>query len=207
MKRQAILIAVATSIAMSVASAAGREYQRWVDEKGVVHYGDAPPPEAAKSQRAVLNDQGVVVKEIPKQKTPEEAALAQQELENAARRKAQDSFLLTTYTKVNDIERSRDDQLGLIDSHIELARGSLASSDQKLQSIRGRMGNFKPYSAAAGARRLPDALAAEAVQALSERRSNQETLARHEQRKEEVRAKFDADISRYRELVSRPQMR
>lgn len=207
MKRQAILIAVATSIAMSVAGAAGREYQRWVDEKGVVHYGDAPPPEAAKSQRAVLNDQGVVVKEIPKQKTPEEAAAAQQELENAARRKAQDSFLLTTYTKVNDIERARDDQLGLIDSHIELARGSLASSDQKLQSIRGRMDNFKPYSTAAGARRLPDALAAEAVQALSERRSMQETLARHEQRKEEVRAKFDADISRYRELISRPQIR
>lgn len=207
MGRKAILIAVATSLAISVAGAAGREYQRWVDDKGVVHYGDAPPPEAAKSQRAILNDQGVVIKEIPKQKTPEEAAAEQKELENAARRKAQDSFLLTTYTKVDDIERARDDQLALIESHIELARGSLTSSDQKLQSLRNRMGNFRPYSSSATARRLPDALAGEAVQALSERRSMQETLSRHEQRKEEVRAKFDADITRYRELVNRPQIR
>jgi hypothetical protein len=207
MNKRLILLAVATSLTTVVAGAAGREYQRWVDEKGVVHYGDAPPPEATKNPRAVLNDQGVVVREYPKQMTPDEAAAAQQALENAARRKAQDSFLLTTYTKVDDIERARNDQLALIDSHIELARGSLSSSDQKLESLRNRMSSFKPYSSSANARRLPDALAGEAVQALSERRSMEETLARHEARKQEVRAKFDADITRYRELVSRPSIR
>jgi hypothetical protein len=208
MRSRAVLIAVATSIGVAVvANAAGREIQRWVDEKGVVHYGDAPPPEATKNERTVLNDQGVAVKQIPKAMTAEEAAVAQQELENASRRKAQDSFLLTTYTRVSDIERARDDQLSLIDSHIELARGSLTSSDQKLASLRGRMGNFRPYSSSPSARRLPDALAGEAVQALSERRSMEEILAGHEQRKEELRGKFDADIARYRELINRPSIR
>jgi hypothetical protein len=208
MKSRAVLLAVAISIGVAVvANAAGREIQRWVDEKGVVHYGDAPPPEATKNERTVLNDQGVAVKQIPKAMTPEEAAAAQQELENASRRKAQDSFLLTTYARVSDIERARDDQLSLIDSHIELARGSLASSDQKLASLRDRMGNFRPYSSSPSARRLPDALAGEAVQALSERRSMEEILAGHERRKEDVRSKFDADIARYRELINRPSIR
>lgn len=207
MNKRLVLIAVATSLAASLAGAAGREIQQWTDENGVTHWGDAPPPEATKNGGTVRNAQGVIIKEYPKQMSPEEAAKAQQEIENAARRKAQDSFLLTTYTKVEDIARARDEQLALIDSHIELARGSLASSDQKLQSLRGRMGNFKPYSSAANARRLPDALAGEAVQALSERRSMEETMARHEQRKNDVRDKFDADITRYRELVNRPSMR
>jgi hypothetical protein len=207
MKNRLVLLAVAASIALPLATAAEREIQRWVDENGVVHLGDAPPPNATKNGGTVLNRQGVVIREIPKQMTPEEASAAQQQIEDAARRKAQDSFLLKTYTRVSDIERARDDQLTLIDSHIELARGSLGSSDQKLGSLRSRMGRFRPYAPAPTAPRVPDALAGEVVQALSERRSMEDALARHEQRKMETRAKFDADIARYRELISRPSIR
>src|SRR5688572_28261865 len=209
MKRPALLFAVATSVALlcAAANSADRNIRRWVDEKGVVHYGDAPPPEAAKNGGAVLNEQGLEVQKIARQMTPEEAAAAKQSLEEESRRKAQDSFLLTTYTRVGDIERARDEQLALIDSHIELARGSVTSNDQKLSSLRDRMSRFRPYSTAANARRLPDALADELVHALGERRSTQENLLKHEQRKEEVRAKFDADIARYRELTNRPSIR
>lgn len=208
MKQRAVLIAVATSLALgSLAGAAERTIQQWTDENGVVHYGDAPPPDAARRDRTVLNEQGVAVRQIPREMTPEEAAEARRQQEIEARRKAQDSFLLTTYTRVSDIERVRDDRLALIDSQIELARGSVASSEQRLQALSKRMSSFRPYSTAASARRLPDTLAAEAVQALGERRSVLETLARHEQRREETRAEFDADIARYRELTNRPSIR
>lgn len=208
MNKPALLLALATTLAASSAlgAGAGREIQMWVDENGVTHYGDAPPPEAVKQGTTVLNKQGVAVRQIPRQLSPEEAAAARQQQEEASRRRAQDSFLLSTYTRATDIERARDDQLALIDSHIELARGSLASSEQKLESLRDRMANFRPYSATA-TRRVPDALAAEVVHALGERRSMQETVSRHEQRKTEVRAKFDADIARYKELISRPSIR
>ena len=36
----------------------GKLYQ-WTDDKGVVHYGDSIPPEYAKADRNVLNQQGV----------------------------------------------------------------------------------------------------------------------------------------------------
>ena len=209
MRPRPVLLAMATSMVLicAMADAAQRTIQRWVDENGVVHYGDAPPPEAVKSGRTVLNEQGVAVREIPRQMTPDEAAEAQKKRDEEARRRAQDSFLLTTYTRAADIERVRDDRLALIDAQIELARSSLAASEQRLESLRKRMGNFRPYSTSTNARRLPDALAGEVVQALGERRSVQATLARHQTRREETSAEFEADIVRYRELTSRPSIR
>lgn len=209
MRPRPVLLALATSLVLisAMTDAAQRTIQRWVDENGVVHYGDAPPPEAVKSGRTVLNEQGVAVREIPRQMTPDEAAEAQKKRDEEARRRAQDSFLLTTYTRAADIERVRDDRLALIDAQIELARSSLAASEQRLESLRKRMGNFRPYSNSTNARRLPDALAGEVVQALGERRSVQATLARHQARREETSAEFEADIVRYRELTSRPSIR
>jgi len=208
MKPGRFLFALATSAALAgTAVAAERTIQRWVDENGVVHYGDAPPPEATRTDRTVLNRQGVPVRQIPGQMTPEEAAAAQKRREDEARRKSQDTFLLTTYTRVEDIERARDEQLALIDAQIELASSSLAASEQTLETLRRRMGNFRPYSSAANARRVPDTLVGEAVQALGERRSVRETLQRHQARREETRAKFDADVIRYRELTTGPSIR
>lgn len=210
MRPNPLLLALATgaTLAGSLAGAAeGRTIQKWTDANGVVHYGDAPPPEAVKTDRTLLNEHGVPVGTIPRQLTPEEYEAAQKQREEEARRRAQDTFLLTTYTRVADIERLRDDQLGIIDAQIELARGSLNASEERLKSLARRMSNFRPYSTAPNARRLPDALVGEVVQALGERRSLQETLARHEQRREETQARFDADIQRYLELTSRPSIR
>lgn len=208
MKQRPLLLALATSVALAgaFASAAERTIQRWVDENGVVHYGDAPPPAATRNERTILNDQGVPVRQIPRQMTPDEAAVAQKQREEEARRRAQDSFLLTTYTRVTDIERVRDDQLALIDAQIELARSSLAASEQRLEALGRRMAGFRPYSAQ-NTRRVPDTLAGEVVQALGERRALQDTLTRHQARREETQVKFDGDIIRYQELTSRPSIR
>lgn len=207
--RRSVLIALSTSAALAcmLVGAAERTIQKWVDENGVVHFGHAPPPDAVKTDRTVLNAQGVPVGQIPRQRTPEEAAAEQKRREEEERRRAEDTFLLTTYTRVADIERLRDDQLSLIDAQIELARSSLAAIDEQIQALARRMSNFRPYSSSPNARRLPDALAGEVVQALGQRRSLKETLARHEQRREETRAKYQGYITRYLELTSRPTIR
>jgi hypothetical protein len=208
MKPHIVLFALAASLAhATVVHSAEGTIRKWVDANGVTHYGDAPPPEAIRNGSAVLNEQGVVVRNIPRQLTSEEAAAARRQQEEEARRRAQDSFLINTYTKVGDIERLRDDQLALIDSQIELARGSVTSNEQRLEALKKRMGNFRPYSTSENARRLPDPLAAEVVQTLGERRSLQDTLAGLETRRTETRGKFDADIARYQQLTNRPSIR
>src|ERR1700690_4041841 len=71
---------------------------RWVDEKGVVHYGDRIPAQDTQKEHTVLNREGVEVSKSDAQKSPaqiaEEARRDQEEL----RLQQHDSFLLTTYT-------------------------------------------------------------------------------------------------------------
>src|SRR3954453_16143171 len=82
---------------------AATKLYRWTDDKGVVHYGDSVPPEYAKQDRSVLNNQGVNVGFEQGELTPEqraekarlaaEAEQAQHQREETARR---DKMLLET---------------------------------------------------------------------------------------------------------------
>lgn len=209
MMQRSLLFALTTGLALAsaLAGAAERTIQKWTDEHGVVHYGDAPPPEAVKGGRTILNEQGVPVQQIPRQMTPDEAAAARNLRDEQDRRKAQDSFLLTNFTQVADIERARDERLNQIDGQLQLARSSLANSEERLKVLSKRMTAFRPYAGAPAARRVPDALAGEVIQALGERRSMQQTVARHEADQAATRAKYDADIARFRELTNRPSIR
>ncbi len=108
--------AVGTAILLqgiaNAANAPGPKSYRWVDNKGVVHYGDSVPPEYAAQGRQELNPQAVPLRETPRQPTPAEAAEAQQIATETAKRRQHDSFLLTTYTQVKEIEQLRDERVG-----------------------------------------------------------------------------------------------
>ena len=51
---------------------ARRKVYRWVDDQGVVHFGDSVPAEHASSDRQVLNKHGVAVETQEGQITPAE---------------------------------------------------------------------------------------------------------------------------------------
>jgi hypothetical protein len=210
MKNSRTLIAVAGSVALLCTSAMAwsqvRAY-KWVDKNGVVHYGDTVPPEYSEQARQELNKQGVPVREYPRQLSPAEAEAAQKIAGEEARRKQRDSYLLTNYTRVGDLEQLRDERIALIDSQMELARSSIATADQRIGALRTRMKGFKPYNSSASARRLPDQLAEEVVRALSDRRSMATQLEQRAKEKAEQIAAFNSDIARYRELTSRPKSR
>lgn len=209
MTQRPLLLTLAAGLVLTSGSAgaADRAIQKWTDENGVVHYGDAPPPEAVKGGRTVLNPQGVPVRQYPAQMTPAEAAAAKQQLEEENRRKAHDSALLRNFDRVEDIERVRDERLNQIEGQLQLARATLGNSEQRIEALSKRMAAFRPYAKSESARRVPDTLAGEVVQALGERRSMQQTVASKEAERDSTRASFDADIARYRELTNRPSIR
>src|ERR1700757_1150460 len=84
---------------------------RWVDEQGVVHYGDNIPPQYASQDRAILNSQGVEVGHLDAQKTPEEEMAAARTRDALMKQKQHDAFLVSTYTSAKDIEALRDVRL------------------------------------------------------------------------------------------------
>lgn len=211
MNHRPVLLALAISLALCPValdaqekSGKGTKSYKWVDDHGITHYGDTVPPEYSKQERSELNAQGVELRQLPRQLSPEEADAAQKVAAADSRRRQHDSFLLTTYTRVQDIEQLRDERIALIDGQMEIARGSIETTQQRLKDLEQRMRTFVPYSTSTNARRIPDQLAEEVVRTLRERDQLHEALKSRETEKTGLRAQFDADISRYRELTTRP---
>jgi len=194
----------------SKSGAKGGATYKWVDESGVTHYGDGLPPDAGNTGAQVLNRNAIAVRDLPAQsRTPEATSTGQDSgqpqvdegTQEAQRRR--DRVLLSTYTSLRDIERLRDERVSQIDHQITSTRGYIDTVMQRLETLRLRAFRFKPYAASPQARRMPDTLTAELVQALNEERLQREFLAAREQEAKATRASFQADADRYQKLVGR----
>jgi uncharacterized protein DUF4124 len=181
-------------------SSKGAIAYRWVDEQGVVHYGDHIPPQYANQERAMLNREGVEVGKLEAQKTPEQAAKDAREHAAQFRQRQHDAFLITTYTSVKDIEALRDVRL-------DQMRGQRAAAEQYVESLRTRLAalqtralNFRPYSSNPTARRMPDDMAENLVRTVSELTTQSHALALETEEENSLRQQFQADIERYRAL-------
>jgi len=173
---------------------------RWVDDKGIVHYGDRLPAEFANTESAILNSQGVEVGRTEGLKTPEQLALERERQQKMVRQKQHDRFLMTTYTSVADIEQLRDERLGQIEGQRGAAEQYVDNLFSRLSSLQNRAMIFKPYSASPNARRMPDDLAEDLVRALNEMRVQRGALAAKDEEEALLRSQFQVDIERYREL-------
>jgi hypothetical protein len=196
----AALLAAEAYAAPSSSSKQGGIAYKWVDEQGVVHYGDHIPPQYAQQDREVLNSQGVPVGHVEAAQSPEQAAAAALKKAELFKQRQHDSFLMSTYTSVKDIESLRDVRLDQL-------QGQRTAAEQYVESLRSRLGSlqvravsFQPYSANPDARRMPDDLAENLVRTLNEVRVQSAALAAKSEEETTLRAQFDADIQRYREL-------
>ena len=173
---------------------------RWVDENGVVHYGDHIPPQYAAQDRAVLNAQGVEVRHFDAQKSPEQAAADARERATQIRQRQHDAFLITTYTSVRDIEALRDGRLEQLKGQRTAAQQYVDSLRTRLASLQTRALTFRPYNPHTDARRMPDDLAENLVRTVNELHAQDHELAVKTQEETTLRAQFQADIERYRAL-------
>lgn len=195
----AALFAAGGAHAAPSTSAKGTAY-RWVDDQGIVHYGDEIPPQYANRERTVLNGQGVPVRRLDAQKSPDQLAADARQRAADIKQKQHDAFLVTTYTSVADIEALRD-------ARLDQLRTQRAAGQQYVDSLRSRLGalqtrafNFRPYSARPDARRMPDDLAENLVRTANELHQQSASLAATSEQEATLRAQFQADIERYRAL-------
>ncbi len=178
----------------------GGQTYKWVDDQNVTHYGDRVPPEYAKRERAVLNDQAVEVGRLDAQKTPEQIADLERRDRLARQQKEHDQFLLTTYTSVRDIEALRDQRLQQLGDQRASMESYVGSLDERLNQLQLRAQLYRPYNASRGAKQMPDKLAEDLIRTVNEVRRQRATL--DDRRDEEValRARFQSDIDRFRLL-------
>ena len=193
------LLCIAGPLAHAGGNNTGVAY-RWTDENGVVHYGDRLPPQYATKESAILNKQGVEVGRTEAQKTPEQLAEEQRHADAVFRQKQHDVFLLTTYTSVKDIENLRDERLDQISGQRRAAEAYVEGLHARLNNLQTRAMTFAPYSDKPGARRMPDDLAEDLVRTMNEMKTQKTAVAAKDAEESALRAQFQADIERYREL-------
>jgi len=180
---------------------------KWVDERGVVHYGDSVPPQYSQRESTILNQQGVQIGRREAQKTPEQLAAEERVQQEVLRQKQHDNFLLMTYTSVADIERLRDERLATLDAQRTAAEQYVENLHSRLSVLQTRAMLFKPYNPRQEARRMPDDLAEDLVRALNELKTQNDALTAKDNEQAELRRQFQLDIERFKLLRSSRALR
>ncbi len=180
---------------------------KWVDDKGVTHYGDAIPPQYADQDKTVLSPQGVPVGEIPGRRTPEqlEQAARQREVEERARQdvvvaRQRDQNLLATYLSVEEIESLRDRRLEILDAQAKVTNQYIDTLRARLAQFETQAQRYKPWNAGPAATPMPEHLAEDLVRTTNEIRSQEKNLEMKKQEAVKLQEQFARDIARFREL-------
>jgi hypothetical protein len=207
MKAAKILFLATAALAavMTVpAEAAGpaKKFKCWTNADGVRECGETVPPEFAQEGHEVLNKKGDVVSEKDRAKTPEEleeaarlAALEKEKKEKEKEAKRQDAILLETFTKVEDIERVRDDQVQALEATIKVTK---ARNDK----IKGDL-DKRVASAAAEERagKTPNEALLKDIESLKRQMANNDAFVEKKlKEQDEIRADYDQRIARFKEL-------
>jgi len=177
-----------------------KQTYKWVDDKGVIHYGDSIPSEYSQRETHVLNSQGLEVQKHQAEMSAAEAAAYATKQKEEARRRQHDMFLISTYPSVKEIENVRDTRLDQINGQISAAQAYISSLNSRVNGLKERAMMFAPYNKKPEARRMPDDLAEEMVRASSELRTQNSALAQRRTELQNVVDSFDADIKRFKEL-------
>ena len=173
---------------------------KWTDDQGIVHYGDSVPPQYAQKERAVLNSRGVEMRKLDAQKTSEQMAADERARQDFFKQKQHDAFLMNTYTSVKDIEALRDLRLDQMRAQRVAAEQYVEGLHARLSALQERSQSFKPYSSRPNAHKMPDDVAEDLVHTLNELRTQKNSLTVKTEEETALKAQFQADIERYREL-------
>lgn len=181
---------------------------KWVDENGIVHYGDHVPAEYAKAERQVLNEQGVPIKTLQKELTPAEMAAELRRIEQesaraqaAARASERDRILLLSYIDVREIEMLRDQRIATLEGQLRVNEHYVARLRAQLLDLEERAREFNyPFDENSTKPQLPDDLAQDLLSTVNQLSVREAESHRIRSEQAEIRAQFDADIARFREL-------
>jgi hypothetical protein len=179
-------------------------FYRCRDAAGQIHYGDSKPVACEGLDTEVLSDHGTVLRVIEGTQTriereKREASEVAMRKEREARQ-LRDRMLIETYLAVDDIERLRDQRLEMLNSQYRITEQNIQDLRERQDRLAQQISRFKPYSDRPNAPQLPDHLAEEMVNTVNGMKVYQETLDKTRAEQAEVRASFEADIARFKEL-------
>jgi hypothetical protein len=174
---------------------------KWVDDKGVTHYGEVIPPEYANKSNVLLSDKGLLIKRTEEINNKERRANVEDEakkrIDNEAKleQSRKDKALQNTFSSAEEIDLARDRNLHQVES--------LISSIQSLQkTARENLKNYQQEAAERkrAGRKLPVSLQADITESENKLAKLQLDLVKAQEKAVTVKSNYEADKMRFREL-------
>ncbi len=188
-------------IVVSFSTAVEAKLYKWVDDKGVTHYGEVIPPEYTNKSNVLLNDKGRLIKRNEEINNTERRANEEDEAKKRSDNEAKlelsrkDKALLNTFSNEKEIDLARDRNLHQVES--------LISSIQSLQ--RAARESLKNYQQEAegikrAGRKIPVSLQADITESENKLAKLQLDLVKAQEKAVLVKASYEVDKTRFREL-------
>ena len=167
-----------------------------VDDRGKIYYSDKFTPECGQIEE--MNRQGRVVKKHETVKPAVAAKPAEEEQrgrKELAERQRRDRALIATYTSEEEIDLARDRSLAIPLQAIKTAENRLAKANSQLFDLKSEANRLAGQEKA-----IPPYLLEEIDVKLKEIPELEDEFQEKKSYAESVRAKYEADKLRYREL-------
>jgi uncharacterized protein (DUF342 family) len=166
---------------------------KWVDDKGETHYGEVIPPEYANRDHVQINNQGMQVKQ-------KNAAGKSTGGNVSIEQMRKDAALLSSYSSEQEIDLARDRNLQQIQARIDSIQLLQQSTQDNMNSYNREADILKQAG-----KPIPPSLQADLDRTQDKLFQQEQQLAAAEEKKVEVKANFEADKVRYRELKASKQ--
>jgi len=206
MRRDGWVLLVSLTFGFGLADAVGAaKIFKWVDEKGVTHYGETIPPDYKNQASTEMSKHGVTVRRVEaantgleQKKAAEEKAIKdREEKQRAFEQRRRDMALMNTYTSAREIDEHRERTL-------QVPMQTLKGVEPRLKKAQDRLASLQSQAAALAKKGKPtDLLDQDIADEKAEIDSMKADMDRGLAQIEAIKVKFDVDKKRYLELSQR----
>lgn len=193
-----LALALACALALPVEAA----LYRWVDEQGNVHYSDIIPPSSVRQGHTELRKDGIPIQTVPPARTPEQIK-ADERLthlhagqERLLKQQATaDRGLLHTFPSEAELMASNQNQLGALETMIQVTRNNILRQEAWLASLHTYAGNLERAG-----KPVPEEFTISARKTERSIQLAQSSIAAREAQQAALKSRLDRDRNRYRQL-------
>jgi chromosome segregation ATPase len=192
------LIALLLTFSLLPLAAEARQFFRYEDANGQTVINSSIPPEFVRKGYEIIDDKGVVLREVAPQLSDEAIRNRRAEEQRIAEQRTRDAELVKLYRSPGDVERAMSTWLSRLDMEIRL-------KDNRIDILQSNFNDLQ--SQAADQERAGEEVDPELLERMNAIQSDiadyQSEIDAVEDRKDEARSEFTADRQRMRVIYER----
>ena len=180
---------------------------KWKDSSGHSYFSDSLTPDAMKAGYDVVNSQGLTVRHVDRQMTPEERAAAKKVADQQAaalqaeqQRQRDDAQLMNAYPNEAAFLTAKNAEVENFEQAARTTRLNLQSQEKALADLLTRAGDLER-----GKQPVPGYLTNRIAEQRGTVTTLRATLVRQQAAKDAAQAKVDAQLQHYRQLKAAAQ--